>query len=216
MRIACLHTAESNISVFETAAKEIDLPEGALSHEVRPDLLAAAEQAGGLTSDIARATASELRLLGQNADAVVLTCSTLGTAIDGLAETMPVPVLRVDAALARQAVVTGGMIVALCAVETTMGPTTRLFADVTEGSNSPYEVRLVPGAWPLFKIGDRVGYLSAIAAAAEAAYRDGATIVALAQASIAGAADLVKSGPKPLSSPTARLAAAVSMISREC
>ena len=42
MRIACLHTAESNVAAFEAAC-----PEGMrLSHAVRPDLLAAAEAGG--------------------------------------------------------------------------------------------------------------------------------------------------------------------------
>lgn len=43
----------------------------------------------------------------------------------------------------------------------------------------------------------------------------GAATVALAQASMAGAADLVKDGPKPLSSPAAGLAAAVTSVSRD-
>ena len=41
MRIACLHTAASNISVFDTAAKVLGIGPGVLRHEVRADLLAA-------------------------------------------------------------------------------------------------------------------------------------------------------------------------------
>nr|WP_267974072.1 aspartate/glutamate racemase family protein [Allorhizobium ampelinum] len=215
VRIACLHTAESNISVFEAAAKEIDLPTGVLSHEVRPDLLEKAEQAGGLTCDIAHETASVLRVLCQNADAVVLTCSTLGPSVEELIGRTPVPVLRVDEALAREAIGIGGKVVVLCAVETTLEPTARLFAKVAEPTRTPYDVQIVPGAWARFKAGDRDGYLSAIADAADTAYREGAAIVALAQASMAGASDLVRKGPKPLSSPVAGLAAAASMMSRK-
>ncbi len=73
MRIACLHTAESNVAVFEAAR-----PDGVrLSHAVRPDLLAAAE-AEGLTAAIAAATVEALGAL--DGDAVLLTCSTLGPA----------------------------------------------------------------------------------------------------------------------------------------
>lgn len=215
MRIACLHTAEGNIAVFETAARQIDLTAGVLSHQVRSDLLEAAERAGGLTSDIVAATASILRELGQGADAVILTCSTLGPSVDGLERIMTAPALRVDAALAAQAIAIGGKVVALCAVETTLEPTTQLFAEAARSSRTPYEVRLVPGAWALFKAGDRDGYLSAIADAADTAYRDGASIVALAQASMAGAADLVQGGPRPLSSPAAGLAAAADAISQK-
>ncbi len=46
MTIACLHTAESNIAVYEAAAKILGLPAGTLRHHVRADLLRAAEEAG--------------------------------------------------------------------------------------------------------------------------------------------------------------------------
>lgn len=214
MKIICLHTAESNIAVFEAAAREIGIADNVLSHEVRPDLLASAERSGGLTRDIADETASVLRSLSRGADAVVLTCSTLGPSVDGLRHTTSVPILRVDAALAEKAVHAGGKIVALCAVETTMQSTAELFAEATEVSQTPYEIRLVSGAWASFKAGDREEYLSSIAAAADDAYREGATIVVLVQASMAGAADLVKGGPRPLTSPVAGLAAAAERISQ--
>jgi hypothetical protein len=215
LKIVCLHTAESNISVFETAAKELNLPDGVLSHAVRRDLLERAEQAGGLTPQIAYQTALVLRSLAKGADAVLLTCSTLGPSISDVGDGVHVPILRVDATLAKQATGFGGLVIALCAVETTIEPTTRLFAEASASSLTRCEVRLVRGAWALFKAGDRDSYLSAIAEAADAAYRDGAKIVALAQASMAGAAALVKHGPKPLSSPVAGLAAAIDLISRK-
>ncbi|MDH6230280.1 hypothetical protein M2281_000852 [Mesorhizobium soli] len=213
MKIACLHTAQSNVAVFEEAAQELGLPDGALHHEVRPDLLLAAEDAGGLTPELERETASILRLLSQEADAVILTCSTLGPSVDGLEESTTVPVMRADAALAEQALDAGGTTIALCAVETTIKPTTELFAEAAKRSGASFEVRLVPGAWALFKAGKYDAYLSDIARAADAAYSDGATTVALAQASMAGAVDLVKCGPKPLTSPIAGLRAVLDQIS---
>ena len=81
MRIACLHTAESNISVFETASRALELDSVHLEHEVRADLLARAEQAGGLTEAGETATVSALHAMSQNAEAVLLTCSTLGPSV---------------------------------------------------------------------------------------------------------------------------------------
>jgi aspartate/glutamate racemase len=211
--ITCLHTAESNIAVFEAAAEDLGFPPGMLRHVVRADLLAAAEQAGGLTPEIASETGRVLLQLAQEADAVVLTCSTLGPAAAGLASFSAVPILRADAALADMAAEAGGRVVALCAVATTIEPTSRLFADAVQRSGATVEIRLVPGAWALFKAGDRDGYLSMIADAAHAAYAGGASIVALAQASMAGVADRVKNGPTPLSSPSAGLAAAAERLS---
>ena len=212
VNITCLHTAESNVAVFDAAAHALGIPKGVLRHEVRAELLAAAEAAGRLTPEIVQATASALLELCDDADAVVLTCSTLGPAIAAIEGAARVPVLRVDGALAEKAASVGGKVIALCAVETTIRPTTALFAEAARRSGASVEVRLVPGAWALFKAGDNDGYLTAIANAADAAYDEGASIVALAQASMAGAAGLVKKGPKPMSSPTAGLAAAMERV----
>lgn len=208
--IACLHTAESNVAVFEAAAHELGLADG-LRHAVRPDLLEAAERVGGLRDDIARQTAAALMALGEQADAVLLTCSTLGPSVALVAKS-PVPVLRVDAALAERAGAHGGKVMVLCAVETTVAPTTGLFAEVAKRRGVALEVRLVPGAWALFRAGDHDGYLAAIARAADAAYDDGAGVVALAQASMAGAVDLVRGEARPMTSPAAGLSAALELI----
>jgi hypothetical protein len=209
MRIACLHTAQSNVAVFETAAAQLGIAPGTLNHEVRADLLAAAENAGGLTAEITEATGQALLALSHDADVVVLTCSTLGPSAEAMRAMTQVPVLRVDGALAAAAVRSGGKVVVLCAVETTMQPTTQVFAQAAKASTATVQVQLVPGAWALFKAGDQGGYLAAIAKAAERAYAEGASVVALAQASMAGAAALVRGGGAPLASPTAGLAAAL-------
>lgn len=210
--ISCLHTADSNVAVFENAARELGLSSANLRHTVRADLLRAAEEAGGLTEDITQQTAAALSALAAEADVVLLTCSTLGPSVAKTGMGNAVPILRVDAALAEKAAAIGGKLVALCAVETTVAPTKALFADAARRSGAALEVRLVEGAWSLFKAGSRDGYLAVIARAAEAAYEDGASIVALAQASMAGAADHVGNGPRPLSSPAAGHESAMNMI----
>ncbi len=213
MRIACLHTADSNIAVFEAAARQLGLVDGALHHDVRADLLATAEQAGMVTPEIAAQTAEALVRLSNGADAVILTCSTLGPVAETAACESAIPISRADAALAQRAVSAGGRVVVLCAVETTVPPTTQLFTEEAKGTPAcEIDVRLVAGAWALFKAGDLAGYHAAIAAAADQAYVEGATVVALAQSSMAGAALLVKSGRTPLTGPETALATAVAAI----
>ena len=204
MRIACLHTAASNIAVFDTAATALGISPGVLHHHVRADLLEAAEHAGQLTADIAEATASALLALAEHADVVVLTCSTLGPVVESI-RSPRAPILRTDAALAATALKHSGNVVVLCAVQTTIEPTSRLFHTA--------DVRWVPGAWDLFKTGDLDGYLATIAEAADQAYSDGASAVVLAQASMGGAAAHVTAGPPPLTSASAGLAAALQAIS---
>lgn len=210
-RIACLHTAPSNVAVFDAALRQLSLPHVVLSHRVRADLLAAAERAGGLTATVAGETGQALQSLCGDADAVLLTCSTLGPAADALAASAT-PILRVDTALAGAAVAQaqaapGGLVV-LCAVATTMAPTRALFARAAEAAGVAVSIRLVPDAWAAFRAGDAASYHRLIATAAEAAIAEGAGCVALAQASMAGAVRLVPGGGL-LDSPSIGLAAAI-------
>ena len=210
MRIACLHTVQSNVEVFGSAQRELALDGVTLVHEVRADLLGDAERAGGLTKEIRDRAGRIMAELARSADAVLLTCSTVGPAVaEAKREGARVPVLRVDGALAEAAVQQGGNVIALCAVETTIEPTRRLFEEAARKTGATIEVKLVPGAWARFKAGDRAGYERLVAEAADAAHRTGA-VVALAQASMAGAARLASTKPAPLTSPAVGLAAAAS------
>lgn len=215
--IACLHTAGSNIAVFDGALAVSGLAAGGvrLRHHVRPGLLRATEAAGVLTPEIARQVREVLRDLARDADAVLLTCSSLGPAVEGIAA--DAPVLRVDAALATEAVRGGGRVVVLCAVPATLEPTARLFRAAAQATGATIVAQLVPGAWDLFTSGDRDGYLRMVAQAADDAADDatgdatgdaagtGVTVV-LAQASMAGAATMAAC--RPLAGPGVGLRAA--------
>ncbi|MGG5887191.1 hypothetical protein ACLF3G_08615 [Falsiroseomonas sp. HC035] len=199
--IACLHTAATNLRLFDEACP----PDVTLYHHLRDDLLAEAEAAGGMTADIAARTAAALEALAEpGTDAILLTCSTLGPAA-GLV-CAAIPVLRVDAALAEAACRNGGPVMALCAVHTTLAPTGALFAEAAARHGATLEVRLVEGAWAAFRAGEADRYAALVAAAADAAFDGGAAVVALAQASMAPAAALCRAGT-PLTSPAAGLAA---------
>ncbi len=66
---------------------------------------------------------------------------------------------------------------------------------------------LVAGAWERFEAGDRPGHLALVAAAADALAD--VDVIVLAQASMAGAAELVTTAVPVLSSPAPGLAAAL-------
>ncbi len=202
-RVACLHTAASNVSVLEAAR-----PAGVeLLHEVRPALLAAAEAAGGLFPDLATETAEALRRMATTADAVLLTCSTLGPAAALAGVGAATPVLRADAALARAAGRVGGRVVVLCAALATLATTVALFGAETDPGTRVF-VSLVPDAWDIFRAGEEERYLRLVAAAADAAALAGASAVVLAQVSMALAAPLCRAAA-PLTSPAAGLRAAL-------
>src|SRR5262249_18519034 len=86
--------------------------------------------------------------------------------------------------------------------------TRALFEAAARPSGTAVEIRLVPDAWDAFKEGTQDRYRAMIAEAADQAFREGAQTVALAQASMAGAAGLCREG-RPLASPIAGLKAAM-------
>lgn len=210
MHVACLHASTSNATVFEKAAAEAGLEPGSLSHHARPDLLQAALQARGNLADVFSETAQVLLQLGRDADAVLLTCSTLGPAAELAARSSSIPIIRADAALAAEAGRTVGDVVVLCTIETTVKPTEALF---TEAAGRPVRAELVRDAWQLFDGGEIGEYNRVIAIAADAAYEGGADLVVLGQASMSEAAALVTGGPAPLTVPGAAIAAVVVALS---
>ena len=201
-----LHTAQSNVPLFQISPDARGL---IARHEVRDDLLARASAAGRLTDDVRDEAETVLRQASEAADLVLLTCSTLGPAADAL-DDLPVPVLRVDRALAQAAVKRGGRVAVLYAAPSTQGPTKALFEAEARSSGASIALHLVPGAWDQFLAGDREGYLQSIAAAADAVAQ-AADLVAFAQASMAPAAALCRHC-RPLTSPAEGLAAALAAV----
>lgn len=180
------HTAESNIAIFEAAARGAgDARE--LRHVLRDDLLKAAEAAGGLTEAV-RADCRAAML--EHADgSVVCTCSTIGPAADDRAAEGQ-DIRRVDRALAEAALRQGNRIAVLYAVATTEEPTRRLFKEVAAetGADANIDMILVEGAWDLFRAGDTEGYFTRIAEVVDGLDRSH-DVIALAQASMAPAAE---------------------------
>ncbi|MER5812110.1 aspartate/glutamate racemase family protein [Streptomyces sp. NPDC002033] len=199
--LTLLHTSPVHVPVFD-ALRDRDHPGAVLRHVVVPELLERARERGP------ESVAPDLRgLLGEAGGPVLVTCSTLGAVAEALAPAVGAPVLRVDRPMAAEAVRTGPRIAVLATVASTAGPTAELLAEEAAGREVSVAVHLVDGAWELFEAGDTDGYLAAVAGAADAVA--GADVIVLAQASMAGAAGLVRTPVPVLSSPRPGLAAAL-------
>ncbi|WP_185995708.1 aspartate/glutamate racemase family protein [Nocardioides campestrisoli] len=188
-RLGFLHTAQVHVATFEALVRAVDVGSTA-GHLVDPDLLTRARTEGP-TADVEAATLQLLRrLVDEGADVVVCTCSTLGPVAESVGADLPVPVLRVDRPMAREAVRGGARVAVVAALESTLGPTRELLADEARRAGvSPTLVEVVvPEAWAAFERGDTDDYLRRVAVAARAVV-DRADVVVLAQASMAGAAE---------------------------
>ncbi len=205
-----LHTAGVHVQAFETLLRELR-PQTRARHLVREDLLAAAQNPGADTQPLKTVIATTLSEIGASPGSVVLcTCSTIG----GLAESATAPtgvrVIRVDRAMAEQAVAAGPRILIAAALESTLAPTEALILEAASRTAANVRItrQVVDGAWPLFEQGDFEAYLGRIA---EALGRTSdCDVIVLAQASMAGAADLCPGlGVPVLSSPRLGLESAL-------
>jgi Asp/Glu/hydantoin racemase len=126
------------------------------------------------------------------AEAILLTCSSISELAAGTSERIGVPILRIDEAMADEAVATGDRIAVLATLATTSGPTTRLIEEraALAGRNPSITSVVIDGAFSAVSSGDRPTHDRLVAAAIERAAAD-ADVVVLAQASMASAASNV-------------------------
>ncbi|MFE0006061.1 aspartate/glutamate racemase family protein [Streptomyces erythrochromogenes] len=199
-----LHTSPVHVPVFD-ALRDRHHPGAVLRHLVVPELLDRARAHG--PSSVAPAL---LELLaGAGPGPALVTCSTIGATAEALAPAVGAPVLRVDRPMAAAAVRTGPRIAVLAALASTLAPTAELLAEEAGGRPVSVRTHLVAGAWECFEAGDTARYLAHVADAADAV--TGADVIVLAQASMAGAAELATTGTPVLASPGPGLAAALAL-----
>ena len=123
------------------------------------------------------------------ADIVMLTCSSISHLAAPTAARIGIPVLRIDEAMADEAVTIGSRIAVLATLATTLTPTTALIREraALAGSSPEITSEVIDGAFAAVSSGDRPAHDRLVAAAIERAAVS-ADVVVLAQASMASAA----------------------------
>jgi hypothetical protein len=204
--IAFFHTAPANATTFEAIAQELS-PGVATRHILRPDLLEAAMASGGMSDSIRASVTAAIEASIQPGDDVLLcTCSTIGGGADD-AQHPHTKILRVDRPMAEAAVAAGRRILVAACLDTTIEPTVALVGSVRGALE--IETLRIPEAWPHWTAGNPQLYWQTIASRIELHLKDCDAVV-LAQASMAGAAELLSHHETPvLSSPRSGVAAAI-------
>jgi Asp/Glu/hydantoin racemase len=204
LKLAFVHTSHVLIPLFAQLAKD-HLPGVEVFHMSDESLIRNTMAAGELTKSTTRRVLGMIGLARDGgADAVLVTCSSIGAAIPLARQQFDFPILRIDEALAEAAVRAGTRIGVAATVRTTVQPTIALLCETATAAQREIEIipELCEGAFEAVLSGDNVRH-DALVIAALANLRKRVEVVVLAQASmvrVLGQMDLSNGAPI-LSSP---------------
>jgi Asp/Glu/hydantoin racemase len=185
--LAMLHTSHVLIPKF-AALCEVNLPKIDTFHMVDESLIRNTISAGHLTASTIR----RMAILAESAreggaDAVMITCSSIGPGVKVLRMLFDFPLLRIDEAMADEAVRMGPRIGVLATLQTTLDPTLDLLREVSAADAR--KIELVPclcqGAFDAILSGDAHTHHQIVAESLKQLTRQ-VDVVVLAQASMAG------------------------------
>lgn len=189
-KLGLIHTSATLVPVFEQLCRE-KLPGVSVFNIADDSLIKDVVARGELTPGVAR------RVLGHvaaaeaaGADYVLVTCSSIGAAVEAAAGMVDVPVLRVDQPMADEAVRRGPRVGVAATLPTTLGPTADLIERRAQaaGKNVQVTSRLCEGAFEALMSGDAERHDTMVAEALKELAGE-VDVVVLAQASMARVAD---------------------------
>ena len=196
-RLGLVHTSATLVPMFAQLCKE-KLPNVDVFNIADDSLVKGIREAGSLTATIARRVAGYLEsaeLAG--ADYIMVTCSSIGPAVEAGAKLVGVPVLRVDQPMADKAVATGKRIGVIATLSTTLEPTADLIQRraAFAGKQIALTSRLVEGAFEALMAGDGATHDTKVAAALKELSQQ-VDVIVLAQASMARVVDSLTTADK--------------------
>lgn len=194
-KLALLHTSPVLTPLFTSLCARW-LPEVQIFHTVDESLIKNTIQAGQLHKTTMRRLALLVgSALEGGADGVLVTCSSVGPAVDLAQQLYDAPVLRVDAPMAQTAVRQGQRIGVLATLRTTLEPTSALVrrASMEAGRNVEIVECLCDGAFDAVLAGDTATHDRLVSAALTEKMR-GVDVIVLAQASMARVVDALPPG----------------------
>jgi hypothetical protein len=201
--VAFLHTAPVHVATFGRLMSESDASVR-VEHFVQEALLVQAQCKDADPKLLQERVQVAMReAASQGASVVVCTCSSIGAWAEKTATLGQFSAVRIDRAMADQAVRSATPIWVVAALESTLGPTTSLLQESAAAFGVQVEIKhLLVQAWPFFEQGDTTAFIHAVVSAIQAVDPVGDAVFVLAQASMAPAEPILKGlGIAALSSP---------------
>jgi len=195
--LGLVHTSATLVPVFAQLCKE-KLPGVNVFNIADDSLVKGIITAGSLTPTIARRVAAYLEsaeLAG--ADYIMVTCSSIGPAVEAAAKLIGVPVLRVDQPMADKAAATGKRVGVIATLRTTLEPTADLISRRAALAGKQIELtsRLCEGAFEALMSGQPAVHDAKVAAALKELSQQ-VDVIVLAQASMARVVDTLAPADK--------------------
>ena len=197
--VVFIHTIAGLKGTFDDLAKEC-LPECSTCHISDETLIKRLLAAGGLTPAVERRVCENVVAAAEyGADYIQFTCSSITPCIEEAATVVDVPVLSIDAPMARTAVAGNKSIGVIATNPATLKPSTELVMSVADTMGQDIEVisSLCDGAYAALLSGDQIAHdrmvleqLKDLLGKVDA--------VCLAQASMARIADMLEGETKPV------------------
>lgn len=193
VKLALIHTSPTLAPLFsELCAKW--MPEVNIFHMVDESLIKNTVEAGSLQKVTTRRLIAMVESAGlAGADAVLVTCSSIGEAVTAAQQLFDFPVLRVDEAMAEAAVARGRRIGVLATLRTTLEPTANLVRYKGKGKGIEIVDHLCEGAFQAVMAGDTKTH-DEIVSKALLREMSGTDVVVLAQASMARVLSVMEPG----------------------
>ncbi len=187
-RLAIIHTTPATIDSLGRLCASL-LPRVKVNHYLDDSILQQINAEGRISPACRYRYFALLQVAAAaKPDAILSACSSVGELLEEARDICPMPLVRIDEPMAREAAARPGSIVVCATVPSTLGPTTALIRRYAAGQT--IDTLLIAEAGPLLARGDREAYLAAIAARLDEAAAGHDTVV-LAQASMAAALDRV-------------------------
>ena len=185
-KLAIIHTTPATVESMKALAAEV-LPGCDLVNFVDDSILPQLASNGGDLRGVEERLIHYARFAEQvGADVILEACSSVGEVVNKMQAAVSIPIVRIDEAMAEEAVQRGNRLGVAATLKTTLAPTARLLQAKAAAAGRQVEITplLIEGAYQKLMAGDREGHDTLLIEKLQDLARD-MDVVVLAQASMA-------------------------------
>lgn len=185
-KLAIIHTTPATVESMKALAAEV-LPGCDLVNFVDDSILPQLASNGGDLREVEERLIHYARFAEQvGADVILEACSSVGEVVTKMQAAVSIPIVRIDEAMAEEAVQRGNRLGVAATLQTTLAPTARLLQAKAAAAGRQVEITplLIEGAYQKLMAGDREGHDTLLIEKLQDLARD-MDVVVLAQASMA-------------------------------